>query len=294
MNLESLIQFLESERYTAKLLLARGAERGEVAFVDGAITRAVQGARQGEAAVYQVLTWREGTFGVQILEAPSEIGGPVTKNNQALLTEGMRRLEEIPGLRDGLPDPTVPMEVPAELRAAVQKEAKADAAALITLLDGTRTLEQVLAQSPFDDWTTLRDLNYLLGTRAIRPKHISPEIRTGPRLILELPIEYQRLPPFQKAPTCNLSAQGVFIQTPTPYEIGEQVLLRFTPPGKETPVKVQGQVVSRNMDPDMPGGVGMGIRFLDLPAADREIIERNLAEAIADGLSRREGRRERA
>jgi uncharacterized protein (TIGR02266 family) len=294
MNLESLVQLLENERHTARLLLARGAERGEIAFTSGAITRAVQGPRRGEAAVYQLLTWREGTFQLEGLDAPSEVGGPVTKPNQAILIEGMRRLDEIPGLRASLPDPTLPMEVPAELRAAVQKQSKPDAAALVALLDGSRTLDQVLAQSPFDDWTTMRDLSYLLGTRAIPPKHVSPEIRTGPRVILDLPIEYQRVPPFQKAPRCNLSARGVFIQTATPYEMGEQVLLRFTLPGQESPVKVTGQVVSRNTDPGKPGGAGMGIRFLDLLEADREIIERNLAEAIATGLSRTQERRERS
>lgn len=294
MNLESLVQLLENERHTARLVLARGAERGEIAFAGGAITRAVQGPRQGEAAVYQLLTWREGRFQLEGLDAPSEVGGPVTKPNQAILIEGMRRLDEIPGLRASLPDPTLPMEVPAELRAAVQKQSKPDAAALVALLDGSRTLDQVLAQSPFDDWTTMRDLSYLLGTRAIPPKHISPEIRTGPRVILDLPIEYQRVPPFEKAPRCNLSARGVFIQTATPYEMGEEVILRFTLPGQETPVKVTGQVVSRNTDPGKPGGAGMGIRFLDLPEADRESIERNLAEAIATGLSRTQERRERS
>ncbi|MGE5849764.1 MAG: response regulator, partial [Candidatus Methylomirabilota bacterium] len=70
MNLESLVQLLENERHTARLLLARGAERGEIAFAGGAITRAIQGPRQGEAAVYQLLTWREGTFQLESLDAP--------------------------------------------------------------------------------------------------------------------------------------------------------------------------------------------------------------------------------
>jgi uncharacterized protein (TIGR02266 family) len=205
----------------------------------------------------------------------------------------MRRLDEIPGLRAGLPDPTVPLEVSAELRGAVQKEAKPDAATLMALLDGTRTLEQVLAQSPFDDWTTLRDLYYLFRTRAMASKDVLRERQSGPRVLLQLPIEYQLAPPYQQAPACNLSARGVFIQTATPFEMGEQVLLRFTLPGQETPVKVMGQVVSRNLDPNKPGGEGMGIRFMDLPVADRELIERNLTEVIAEELSRMAERRPR-
>ena len=71
------------------------------------------------------------------------------------------------------------------------------------------------------------------------------------------------------------------------------MLLRFTLPGQETPVKVVGQVVSRNLDPSKPGGEGMGIRFMDLPVAHRELIERNLTEAIAEELSRMAERRAR-
>jgi hypothetical protein len=37
----------------------------------------------------------------------------------------------------------------------------------------------------------------------------------------------------------------------------------------------------------------MGIRFLDLPAADRELIEHNLTEAIADEISSMADRRAR-
>jgi len=205
----------------------------------------------------------------------------------------MRRLDEIPGLRAGLPDPNAPLEVSAALRAAVQEEAKPDAATLMALLDGTRTLEQVLAQSPFDDWTTLRDLFYLFRTRAMASKDVLRERRSGPRVLLQLPIEYQMVPPYQQALVCNMSARGVFIQTATPFEMGEQVLLRFMLPGQETPVKVMGQVVSRNLDPNKAGGEGMGIRFLDLPVTDRELIERNLTEAIADEISRMAERRAR-
>jgi Tfp pilus assembly protein PilZ len=72
------------------------------------------------------------------------------------------------------------------------------------------------------------------------------------------------------------------------------VVLRFRLPGREAPIKVLGKVVWRNADPNTRGGRGMGIQFLDLTPADRELIERNLAEAIATELSRAQERRERA
>jgi DNA-binding response OmpR family regulator len=61
MNLPSLVQLFEGERRTARLLLAREDARGEIAFEEGRITRAAQGARKGKAAVYQLLTWQKGT-----------------------------------------------------------------------------------------------------------------------------------------------------------------------------------------------------------------------------------------
>ncbi len=294
MNLESLVQLLENERRTVRLVLMRGIERGEIVFVDGAITQAVQRARWGDAAVYQLLTWREGTFRIEALEAPSQTGGPVTKPNRALLFEGMRRLDELPGLREGLPDPRVAMVVAEELRDALQKQAQPDAAALLGLLDGTRSLDDVLAQSPFDDWTTLKDLSYLVSARVLVKADISPERRVQPRINIVVQVEYQRQLSFQTATASNMSVGGVFIQTATPLEAGEQMVLRFKLPGREAPVKVLGTVVWRNTDPNKRGGKGMGIQFLDLTPADHELIERNLAEAIAAALSREQERRDRA
>ena len=49
MSLPALMRSFEAERRTARLLLARAAERGELVFRDGRITHAVQGSRQGDA-----------------------------------------------------------------------------------------------------------------------------------------------------------------------------------------------------------------------------------------------------
>lgn len=285
MNLVSLVQMLEGERRTARLLLRRGDDQGEIGFVDGAITRAVQGPRQGKAALYQLLTWQEGTFHMAPPDPEGQAGGIVKMANQALLMEGVRRLDEIPGLRAGLPGPGVSLEFSPPIREAVQTQALPEAAALVALLDGSRDMGQVLAESPFDDWTTLRVLQYLLGVRAVLPADVGPERRGGPRVNVDAPLEFQRLPAFQKAPIFNLSARGVFIQTTAPFEAGEQVVLRFQVPGQEAPVKVVGQVVWRNADPGKRGGAGMGIQFVDLSAADREAIERHLVHAIAAQIS---------
>jgi len=285
MNLVSLIQMFEAERRSARLLLARGGDRGEIVFVEGKITRAVQGPRQGEAAVYHLLGWQAGTFQMAPIDSASRAGGNIDRPNQALLMEGLRRLDETPGLRTALSDPPVRMEVPAALRGGVKTHARPEAAAVVGLLDGTRDLNEVMAQSPLDDWATLKMLHSLRSVRALVPADVAPERRGSARLNVEIPIEYQSLQSFQKTPGFNLSARGVYIRTAVPYDMGEQVLLRFQLPSQETSVKVAGQVVWRNADPKKLGGMGMGIQFVDVSGADREAIEQYMVQCIAMQVS---------
>jgi uncharacterized protein (TIGR02266 family) len=290
MNLPSLVQMFEGERRTARLLLTCGDAQGEIVFEEGKITRAAQGPRKGKAAVYQLLTWGKGTFQMAPPDASSQVGGTVDGPTQALLMEGMRRLDEIPGLRESLSNPPIHLDLSAPLRAAIQAQAQPESAAVIALLDGTRDLDQVLAQSPLDDWATLRIIDFLRRAGALGPADVSHDRRGGPRLYVEVPIEYQSLRSFQQSAAFNLSARGVFIRTAVPFDMGEQVVLRFQLPGQEAPVTMIGQVVWRNADPSKAGGMGMGIRFVEVAADDRDTIERHLAQAIAEQVSSAEQR----
>jgi uncharacterized protein (TIGR02266 family) len=182
------------------------------------------------------------------------------------------------------------MDVPAALREVVQVQSRPEAAAVVSLLDGTRELDQVLAESPVDEWATLKILDSLRQTRALAPVDVGHERRGGLRLLIEVPIEYQSLRSFQKSTAFNLTPNGVFLRTATPFDMGEQVALRFQLPGQEARVNVTGQVVWRNADPSKMGGVGMGIRFVEIAAGLREAIEGHLAQAIAVQISEAEER----
>src|SRR5512136_114140 len=111
-NLPSLVRSLEADRRTTRLLLSRGEERGEISFVEGHITRATQGPRQGEPAVYELLTWQDGSFQMLPVDPAQQIGGEVAAPNQGLLMEGLRRHEEIPSLKARLAGVKGPLRVP--------------------------------------------------------------------------------------------------------------------------------------------------------------------------------------
>ena len=280
MNLLSLIQMFEGERRTARLLLARGDEQGEITFVTGRLTQATQGKRMGRAAVYQLLTWQKGTFRMAPPEGSSQSGGEIDAPVQALLMEGIRRLDEIAGLREALANPPIALDLAASFRTSVQAETRPEAAAVLALLNGSRDLDSILAQSPLDDWGTLRIIDALRRTGALGPAHVAQR-RSGPRLYVETPIEYQSLKSFQQTSTFNLSARGLFIRTATPYDMGEQLVLRFHLPGVEAPVTAIGQVVWRNADPAKTGGMGMGIQFVEVSPESQNAIERHLARTVA-------------
>lgn len=285
MNLLSLVQLFEGERRTARLLLTRGSARGEIVFENGKIAQAAQGIRKGKAAVYQLLTWRAGTFQVASPETSRQVGGMVDAPTQALLLEGLRRLDEIPGLRASLSDPVVRMEVEGGLRATIQTQARPEARAVVALLDGTRDLDRVLAQSPLDEWATLRILHLLRRAGVLVLADTTLERRGGARLTVDVPVHFQSLRSFQQSTAFSLSALGAFIRTPAPLEMGEQVALRFQLPGHATWVNVVGQVVWQNTDPAKAGGVGMGIRFVDITASDREAVEGYVAQSLAGLVS---------
>ena len=290
MPLPSLIRWLESEERSARLLLTRGEEAGEVLFRDGRMTHASQGPRLGDTALYQLLTWAEGTFNINPpVGLPPQLGSEISTSNEDLVKEGMRRLEEVPGLRGPFPGPDVFLEIPAALRTALQAALSPAAAALVGVLDSTRNLDRVLTDSPFDAWVTLKALQCLLRVGALgwvpaapaAGQAVSPR-RSIPRVALQGSLQYQALQPVQQTDRFTLSARGVFVQTPTPQDVGEQVLLRIQFPGAANRVTAVGQVIWRNADPAKSGpeDLGMGLQFVDLSMEHLEAIEQRLTEGI--------------
>ncbi|NLE49629.1 MAG: hypothetical protein GX614_14625 [Sandaracinaceae bacterium] len=76
----------------------------------------------------------------------------------------------------------------------------------------------------------------------------------------------------------DLSSRGVFIETALPLELGEEVELRFTPPGFRYPVDLRGEVrrVAFHRRAGEAGESGMGVEFKYLSRELRELLELSL------------------
>lgn len=298
MSLATLARSLELERRSARLVLTRDREIGEIVFANGRISRAFQGPRRGEAAVYHLLTWEEGSFDMlPLVEGAIPAGGEVKASNERLLQEGARRREEIAGLLVGLPGPEALMEIAEPLRTSLQEQVPTEGAALVALLDGTRLLDQVMGGSPLDAWTTLKVLDRLLRLGALgwtlaqtaaqpAAAPAGAPRRSLPRLTVEGPIQYQSLPAFRQSARFTLTARGVFIHTVTPFDMGEKVLVRFQIPGERTWVTGVGQVTWRNADvqKSKQAELGMSVQLVEAPKEYLEAIGKRLTQSIATAI----------
>lgn len=96
--------------------------------------------------------------------------------------------------------------------------------------------------------------------------------RKEDRHLVELTIELASGPNLVFLATSDLSPGGAFFAHAVPYPLGTKVRARFTLPGDARAIDCAAEIVASR-----PGKLGMGVRFLDLPAAELERIEKFVA-----------------
>ncbi len=94
-----------------------------------------------------------------------------------------------------------------------------------------------------------------------------PDRRQYQRILVDLEVDYKCEDTFLFAYITDLSALGIFIRTNNPEPPDTHLNLRFTLPGDEKPLELEGEVIWIN--PFRPGNFdninpGMGVRFCDM------------------------------
>ncbi|WP_437590588.1 HD domain-containing phosphohydrolase [Sorangium sp. So ce1000] len=92
MGLPDMIQILWHGRKTCALKIQANSMAGEIHFADGQVVHALWAGAQGEDAFYRMLSLTEGDFRLDPSFSPSTRS--ITASPEALLLEGMRRLDE--------------------------------------------------------------------------------------------------------------------------------------------------------------------------------------------------------
>ena len=183
MGVVDIIQTIEVSRKSG--LVHFSAEEGRQAtlyFRSGKVIDAEAGHLQGEEAVYRLLTWSEGEF--ELLFRTVRRKETIQSPTQALLMEGMRRLDEWGRLLEQLPPLTSRFEVDVEELAERLSELPDDLNITLRLFDGGRTLMDVIDMARIGDLECLEVISRLYFEGLIRevapgsvpdPRPASPE-----------------------------------------------------------------------------------------------------------------------
>jgi DNA-binding response OmpR family regulator len=159
MTVVDLLQTFEISRKSGTITFKSGARLGHVWLRDGRMIDAEVGTLRGEEAVYRMLVWSEADFEVDF--GPVDREELVEQPTSVLVMEGMRRADEWGRLIEQLPALTSIFEVDHTKLVDRLSEIPDELNGILRLLDGRRTLMEVVDDSPFEDLSTLTTLSKL-------------------------------------------------------------------------------------------------------------------------------------
>jgi hypothetical protein len=157
---------------TGVLSLIRGLRRGELRFYKGELTSAQLGPLHGLSALHQLLLWTNARFDLREERVVHRRQIPLSRAE--LLSDCDRFLSEIKSIADGLspsavlePDPTVDTsELPSQV------------AQILALFDGKDSVADVIEDSPYRVFETLRvacrltEQGFIRRSNQAAPKHL--------------------------------------------------------------------------------------------------------------------------
>lgn len=174
-----LVQTIEVNRKSGIVHIANtDGRRGAIYFREGRVIDAEAGRLAGNEAVYRLFAWNDGSFEVEFKNIRRR--DVIELSSQTLLMEGMRRLDEWTRLLDTLPPLDTVFEVDYHVLAERLADIPDEVNTILRLLDGRRSLLQVIDDSDFPDLEAVSIVGRLYGDRIIyesqgdKPQHAEP------------------------------------------------------------------------------------------------------------------------
>ncbi len=149
----TLVRALSALGRSAVLTLIRGLRRGEIRFFHGEVTSAQVGLIHGQAAFHQLLLWTEARFEFQHEDVVRRQQIPLSPDE--LFADAERFLE---GVRDssGQLSPSMVLEQDVQRVHALGKQIPTEVHGVLRMFDGHRVLADILEDSPYRVFETLR------------------------------------------------------------------------------------------------------------------------------------------
>ncbi len=177
---EALAQQRESGKALGAILTGRGFLRKE--DWDRVLALEV------EEAVYRPFRWTAGRYRFVSQPSVDLAGGKIGPlATEAVLLEAIRRLDEWPMIRQKIPSPAMVFKVGSRQSLVSPKQVQPNEVRMLDLVDGTRTVRDLVDASGLGEFEALRSLASLAGAAAITPVEgtlgtaVPAESGAGPR-----------------------------------------------------------------------------------------------------------------
>lgn len=215
-GLYDIVQTVEINRKSGILEIKGKIQEGRIYFKNGQIVQASIGKYRGEPAVYRMLTLNEGVFKMSFLDIDIE---PEIKNpNNAIIIEGMRRLDEYMKYTEQLPPLTTRLDIDDNLLKSRLKEIPDNVDKVLKLIDSERSINDIIEVAEMDELEVLKIISALyfdgivydiFARHSVDEKRISstlPEPEPPPRG----DVRAESIGVAEQPPPSPLWAEGIF------------------------------------------------------------------------------------
>jgi CheY-like chemotaxis protein/TolA-binding protein len=172
LSVADLVAAFHAARRSGVVHLESEGKQGVLFLREGRVLDTQCGSATGELAFYRLLRWDEGRF--EFSAAGVDNPERIALGTQALLQEGLRRIDEWERVEEHLPALDRVFEVSYPVLAARLSEIPDEVNAILRLFDGRRTLLQVTEDAPYDDLATLNVIAKFYADGLIREAEAQP------------------------------------------------------------------------------------------------------------------------
>ncbi|HEY6175321.1 MAG TPA: DUF4388 domain-containing protein, partial [Kofleriaceae bacterium] len=167
----TLVRALSALGRSATLTLVRGLRRGEVRFYHGEVTSAQVGLSHGQAALHQLLLWTDARFDYHHQDVVRRQQIPLAPDE--LFADAERFLEGVRESSGGL-SPAMVLEQNVARVQSFGKQIPTEVHGLLRMFDGHRALADVLEDSAYRVFETLRVAQRAVEVDLLRPVEQQP------------------------------------------------------------------------------------------------------------------------